>query len=773
VPQQWRILSYFFFMELFMGTLNPDIPSQELTQALESAAALMRDLKKRALTPEILLLTFIRLPDSAAYRLLQHFAETRGFKLADLENEVENRARTQIGRDADFYFIDGNEQRVPLSRETLVVIDEGLTIAQAMDGVQAGTEHALAAMTQAGTSTAGLLQRRGITPRAMTDLLSDQSLSQRTTRDWVALARKGEATPVYLREALLRELITTLSLATNRHVILVGPPGAGKRTLAYSLALLIAEGKGPEGLNNEPFKAVIEIAEPALLDNPSAAVKSGLRQAREGILFIPDIHRFFGGLVHAQFPKEEKLLQKAFFDEKVVLIGTTTEADYQSRLVGQVANLSYVLRVPPASLDETVAILRTLKPRLEADYALSIADESLRPAASLAGRYLSGTALPGAAVQLMHRACALVRMSTQEHLAFRPQVTSDTKVDADDVSLAVSLMTGIPIHKLGTDERTRYARMVEHIQRRIIGQEEAVLAVSRAVKTARVGLKDPKRPIGSFLFLGPTGVGKTELAKALAEFLFGSEEALIALDMSEYMDESAVNRLIGAPPGYVGFEGGGQLTDQVLKTPYTVVLFDEAEKAHPRVMDVLLQIMEEGRLTDGQGRTASFSEAVIIMTSNLGADQLADPGLGDQARELAMEAVKRHFRPEFLNRLDAIVTFHPLSSENLRAILGLLLEKEVKLAAERGLTMEVSQAAREWLLAQNEHPEWGARPLRRIIQQHLREPLADYLLAADPKPGTTVRVDVGTDRLTLTGRSVDNADSRPVDLPKWSSDDNI
>jgi len=752
-----------------MGTLNPDIPSEELTLALERAAALTlalskvegRDMKKRALTPEILLLAFIRMPDSTAYRLLQRFAETRGFKLTDLENEVENRARTSIGRDADFYFVDSNEQRIPLSRETLVVIDEGLTIAQAMDEVQVGTEHALAAMTQAGASTAGLLQRRGITPRAMTDLLSDQALSRRTTRDWVALARKGEATPVYFREALLRDLITVLSLATNRHVILVGPPGAGKRTLAYSLALLIAEGKGPvlpvpsiaEGSpveGPEGLKAVIEIAEPALLDNPPAAVKSGLRQARGGILFIPDIHRFFGGVIHAQFPKAEKLLQKAFFEEQVVLMGTTTEADYQSRLAGQIGNLSHMLRVPPASADETVAILRTLKPRLEADYALTIADESLRPAASLAGRYLSGTALPGAAVQLVHRACALVRMSTQKHLAFRPQVASDTQVDADDVSLAVSLMTGIPIHKLGTDERTRYARMVEHIQRRIIGQEEAILAVSRAVKTARVGLKDPKRPIGSFLFLGPTGVGKTELAKALAEFLFGSEEALTALNMSEYMDESAVNRLIGAPPGYVGFEGGGQLTDQVLKTPYAVVLFDEAEKAHPRVMDVLLQIMEEGRLTDGQGRTASFSEAVIIMTSNLGAEQLADPELGDRARELAMEAVKRHFRPEFLNRLDAIVTFHPLSSEDLRAILDLMLEKEVKLAAGRGLTLEVSQAARSWLLAQNEHPEWGARPLRRIIQRHLREPLADYLLAADPKPGTTVRVDAGTDRLTLT-----------------------
>ena len=348
-----------------MGTLSPDIPSKELTRALESAAALMRSLKKHVLTPEILLLAFIRLPDSAAYRILHRFAETRGFKLTDLENEVENRARMRIGRDVDFGFVDESEQRVPLSKETLVVIDEGLTIAQAMDEVWVGTEHALAAMAQAGISTAGLLQRRGITPRAMTDLLSDRTLSKgTTTRNWVALARKGEATPVYFREALLRDLITVLSLVTNRHVVLVGPPGAGKRTLVYSLALLIAEGKGPEGL-----KAVIEIAEAALLDNPPTAVKSGLRRAQGGVLFIPNIHRFFGGVVHAQFPRAEKPLQKAFFDEQVAIIGTTTEVDYKSRLQASpaVVEHSHVLRVPPASVDETVSILRTLKPHLEAD----------------------------------------------------------------------------------------------------------------------------------------------------------------------------------------------------------------------------------------------------------------------------------------------------------------------------------------------------------------------------------------------------------------------
>jgi len=303
-------------------------------------------------------------------------------------------------------------------------------------------------------------------------------------------------------------------------------------------------------------------------------------------------------------------------------------------------------------------------------------------------------------------------------------------------------MTGVPVTKLGADERTKYARMVEYLKAGIIGQDEAVLAVSRAVKTARVGLKDPKRPIGSFLFLGPTGVGKTELAKTLADFMFGSQDAMVTLDMTEYQQEDSLNRLIGAAPGYVGFEGGGQLTDRVRATPYTVVLFDECEKAHPRILDVLLQIMDEGRLTDGQGRVASFAEAVVILTSNLGSQYLADLSLGEQAKDLAMQAVKEHFRPEFLNRLDEIVMFNPFTPEGLRRVLDLMLKKEAKLVESRGFKIEVSEAAKTWLLAQNDHPEWGARPLRRIIERHVRQPLAEALLEADVKPGTAVKVDV-------------------------------
>jgi ATP-dependent Clp protease ATP-binding subunit ClpC len=509
----------------------------------------------------------------------------------------------------------------------------------------------------------------------------------------------------------------------------------------------MAEGKGPPDLN-----CVIEINEEALLDDAKLAVQAGLRKAKGGILLVPHLARFFGGF-RAEFPEAAgNELQKAFFasDGQPVIVGTATEAEYSERLESNTAvrGHAHALRVEAASIQETSAILEALKARFEGDYGLTIADESLQQAARLAGRYLTSAPLPAGAVHLLHRACAAVKMSTRSGLTMKADVPADQTLDAEDVMVTVGQMTGIPVNRLGAEERTRYAHMVEHLRRRIVGQEEAVLAVSRAVKTARVGLKDPKRPIGSFFFLGPTGVGKTELAKALAEFMFGSEDAMIALDMTEYQEENAVNRLIGAPPGYVGYEAGGQLTDKVASTPYSVVLFDEVEKAHARVLDVLLQIMEEGRLTDGKGRTVNFSETVVILTSNIGSQYLADATQpSTYARDAAEEELKKHFRPEFLNRLDDIIFFNTLSNDDLRRILDLLLKKEETMASGRGLVIEVTDAARSWLLSQNEHPEWGGRPLRRIIQKHIREPLADWLLTEDPDPGSTVRVDVGGSKL--------------------------
>ncbi len=733
-----------------MGTLNPNLISKDTAAILSSAAALMRSMGKRFLTTETLLLALIRARQSSAYRMLDHLAKTRGFDLAHLEREAETAARIREGHDIDFTYTAADNTPVRMSNEAVIALDEARTIALALDEVWIGPEHLLSALCQAGLSTAGLLQQYGITPTAMAGMLSDRALApSATTQNWTAQASQGQLTPVYYRQALLNELMNMVSQAARRHVILVGAPGSGRRTLVYSLSLLIAEGKGPAGL-----KAVVEISEQALLDNPVEAVRAGLRQANvggAGILFVPNIHRFFGGPIKAEFAQAEKSMQKAFLDESVVVIGATTETDYNERLQSNpvIADQSQVLRVPPATPEETTLILDTLKARFEADYKIEVASGSLSTASVLAARYLADRALPGAAVQLLHRACALVRMSMQSDLAFRPEMPSDERLDSDDILLACSQMTGIPVTKLGADQRTRYAQMVEHLQQRVIGQAEAVLAVSRAVKAARVGLKDPKRPIGSFLFLGPTGVGKTELARALAEFLFDSEDAMIALDMSEYQQEDSLNRLIGAAPGYVGYEGGGQLTDRMRQQPYSIVLFDECEKAHPRILDVLLQIMEEGRLTDGQGRVARFSEAVIILTSNMGAQHLADLSLGEAARQLAMEEVKAHFRPEFLNRLDEIIMFQSLSAESMRKILDLMLKKEAKLAAGRGLELEVSDAACNFLLAQNTHPEWGARPLRRIIQKHIREPLADLLLQADPKPGMLIRVEADGQGLTF------------------------
>jgi ATP-dependent Clp protease ATP-binding subunit ClpC len=735
-----------------VGTLNPDIPSEELNRALNEAATIMAGLRQRVLMPEHLLLAFLDGKDYVAHKLLARFSAERGFALDELTRAVEEQVRKRSTADVDFDFEARDGRRVPLSAEMLVVLDEGRAIARARDEIWVGTGDALAAMSQSGVSTAGLLQQRGITSRALRPVLDELALGrQSTVLDLVALAREGQLQPVYFRQDLLRDLFNLLSLARDRHVILVGPEGVGKRSLVRGLALLIAEDQGPPGL-----ESVVEVSEPALLADAATALKAGRRRAANGVLFLPNMQRFFGGVLHAEFPKGLDDVQRALLDGSAVVVGTAVEAEYEARMASNstVTEHSHLLRVPEPDHETTVEILRIHQPHIAADYELAIADEALAVAATMARRYLTGAVLPAGALQLLHRTCALLRMSSNAVVSLPdqpglvpPGLVPDNRVDAEDVTLTASLMTGIPVARLGADERSRYTHMVEHLHQRIIGQDEAVLAVSRAIKTARVGLKDPRRPIGSFLFLGPTGVGKTELAKALAEFLFADEEATVTLDMSEYQQEHTVNRLIGAPPGYVGYESGGQLTDAVRERPYTVVLLDEVEKAHPRVLDVLLQVMEEGRLTDGQGRTASFSEAVIIMTSNLGSEYLVEPVLTAAARELVMGEVKATFRPEFLNRLDEIILFHPLSPEQLRQILGLMLKTEAELLAARGVELEVRDPAYDWMLAQNDHPEWGARPLRRIIRRYLREPLADYLLAADRKPSTHVVVDAGDDGL--------------------------
>jgi ATP-dependent Clp protease ATP-binding subunit ClpC len=741
-----------------MGTLNPDLIAKDFDAVLNDAVALKDEFRKGAIMPEMVLLALLRRKDTAASRILNVFTTSRGVDMQRLERQAHLACERARDPNGSLDFIASGNRQIPLSRQTIILIDDALSEANARDEMRVDTDHALLVLSEAAmTTTSGLLRQHGITPKAITDIMGDRQqyggkTASGTAEDFVAKAKAGELRAVYFRENLLRDMINVLTQAINRHIILIGPDGVGKRTLAYSLGLLISEGKGPNGI-----KSLVQIDETALLDNDHQAVRAGMSKARGGILFIPHLHRFFGGPVKADFTKSTPQIQKAFLDDDPIIIATTTEVEYNTRLasVMAIAENSQILRVPEPSVEETVEILKIIKPHLESDYQIEIADEALELSARLAKRYLGGTPLPRSAERLLHRTAAMVNMSKQAHLAYRPEIKDHSILDAEDITLTASQMTGIPVNKLGEDERLRYASMVEHLKERLIGQDEAVLAVSRAIKTARVGLKDARRPIGAFLFLGPTGVGKTELARALAEFMFGNEDAMLPLDMSEFKDESSLNRLIGSPTGYIGSEEGGQLTERVKRQPYIIVLFDEVEKAHPRVLDILLQMIEEGRLTDGRGNTTTFTETVIILTSNLGSEYLAVPVITDDVRENAMEEVRSFFRPEFLNRLDEVIMFSALTPEDLHSILKLMLRKEGRMASDRGLKLDFSEEAVEWLLAQNDQPEYGARPLQRIIRRFVREPLADFLLRANPPAGTQVRIDANESGLTFAAIAED------------------
>ncbi|PJF32695.1 MAG: hypothetical protein CUN52_00295 [Phototrophicales bacterium] len=738
-----------------MGTLNPDLLSKDVIGALNSAAQFKKQFRKDTIMPELLLLALLRQQNTAAHRLFEVFKTNRGVDLERLDKQVELAIESRRDQSGNLDFIAQGNQAVALSRQTIILIDDALSLANSQDEVRIDTDHLLAVLSESAMSTSGILRQHGITPKSIQDILMDYSSVRRrsdgTTQDFVADAKSGALKAVYFREDLLRHIINIISQSVKRHVILIGPDGVGKRTLAYSLALLMAEGKGPVGLNN-----LVQIDEVALLDNDQKAVRAGLSKAMGGILFIPHIHRFFGGPIKAEFSKATPMIQKAFLSDDPVIIVSTTELEYNQRLAGvsAITENSQIVRVPEPSIEETTEMLSIRKSHLEADYDIEIMPDALALASRLAKRYMSSVPLPLSAEQLLHRTAAMVNMSKQENLAFKPEAR-DHILDVEDITLTASHMTGIPVNKLGEDERLRYAHMEEHLKERIIGQDNAVMAVSRAIKTARVGLKDSKRPIGAFLFLGPTGVGKSELAKALAEFMFGTEDAMLPLDMSEFKDESSLNRLIGSPSGYVDSEAGGQLTERVRQQPYIIVLFDEVEKAHPRIMDILLQVIEEGRLTDGRGNLTNFSETVIILTSNLGSQALAVPVIDDDAREEAMLDVRSWFRPEFLNRLDEVIMFNALDEMNLGKILRLLLKKENKMAEERGLKLSFTDKGIAWMMAQNDEPEYGARPLRRIIRRSVREPLADFLLKTNPPVGTEVVIDANSlSDATLTFRAL-------------------
>jgi ATP-dependent Clp protease ATP-binding subunit ClpC len=656
-----------------------------------------------------------------------------------------------------------------------------------------------------GRLVGGLEQSLGGLARPGT---STQQLD-RYGRDLTAAARAGSLDPVIGRDDEIEQVLEVLSRRTKNNPVLLGDPGVGKTAIVDGIAQRIADGTVPEPLRN---RRLIALDLPGMLagtkyrgefeERLTAVIAEVTAAARTVVLFLDELHTVIGAGAGAEGGAMDasSMLKPALARGDLQMVGATTVDEYRRHIERDPAlerRFAPILVAEP-SIEDTVAILRGLRKRYESHHRVRIADEATDAAARLSDRYLTDRFLPDKAIDLIDRASARVRSRAEapredtraleqrvEQLTRAKDIAVDAEdyerakaltreldlaiveletahvnralapeVGAEDVAEIIARSTGIPVAQLTQVERHRLLHLEEQLRQRVVGQDEAIEAVADAVRASRAGLNHPDRPVGSFLFLGPTGVGKTELARALAQTLFGSQERLIRLDMSEFQDKHTVSRLIGAPPGYVGHEEAGQLTDAVRRTPYTVVLLDEIEKAHADVSNILLQVFDAGRLTDARGRTANFANTVIIMTSNLGADQLlaaTSTGLSvEEVREPLMVTVRRHFRPEFLNRIDEIVLFRGLDRPRLRTITKLLLEQTRQRLRAQNITLRLDDRAIDWIVDRGYQPEYGARPLRRAIGRELDKKLSRMLLMEDLRPGQEVHGSVAGDRLELT-----------------------
>ncbi|MFD1395711.1 ATP-dependent Clp protease ATP-binding subunit [Kroppenstedtia eburnea] len=629
-------------------------------------------------------------------------------------------------------------------------------------------------------------------------------------QDLTAAAKEDKLDPVIGRSKEIERVIQVLSRRTKNNPVLIGEPGVGKTAVAEGLAQKIHDGETPETLRGKRVMTldmgtvVAGTKYRGEFEDRLKKIMDEIRQAGNVILFIDELHTLIGAGGAEGAIDASNILKPALARGELQCIGATTLDEYRKYIEKDAAleRRFQPITVDEPSSEETILILKGLRDRYEAHHRVKITDEAIEASVKLSDRYITDRFLPDKAIDLIDEAASKVRLSSftvppdlkemeqkleevrkekdaavqsqefekaaslrDKEQKLREELEStrnrwkedqgktDSEVGPEDIAEVVANWTGIPVRKLAEEESDRLLNLEEILHKRVIGQDEAVLSVSRAIRRARAGLKDPKRPIGSFIFLGPTGVGKTELARALAEAMFGDEEAIIRIDMSEYMEKHSTSRLVGAPPGYVGYDEGGQLTEKVRRKPYSVVLFDEVEKAHPEVFNVMLQVLEDGRLTDGKGRTVDFRNTVIIMTSNVGANLIKQNkrlgfAVGDSAqdeyeamKENVMEELKKTFRPEFLNRIDDVIVFHSLKEEHLQQIVSLMSNQLRKRLQEQEIDFVLTDAASKYLAQAGFDPTYGARPLRRAIQKHIEDRLSEELLKGSIKRGDTLEID--------------------------------
>jgi ATP-dependent Clp protease ATP-binding subunit ClpC len=793
--------------------------------ALIGAQNLLRRYHHTQLDAEHLLLALLEQEGGTVPRLLQALRVDLTGLRKEIERELGSRPQVS-GPGAD-------TEQIYITPQAKQVLDAALEEAQRFGDSFAGVEHILLGILRVGDSaSARALKARGVDvervlsalkevrgSHSVTDEHADEKYEalKRFSRDLTELAQEGKLDPVIGREKEIRRVIQILSRRTKNNPALIGEPGVGKTAIVDGLAQAIVTGDIPDILKGKRVVA-LDLAGMVAGSKYRGEFEERLKgvmdelRASQGqvIAFIDELHTVVGAGAAEGALDAGNMLKPALARGEWQCIGATTLDEYRKHIEKDPAleRRFQPVFVEEPTVEETIEILKGLRPRYEEHHGIRISDEALEAAATLSARYISDRHLPDKAIDLIDEAGSKIRIETyglpptpqalqeeierlnaeglqaaregnyekaeelkrrtdalQDKLAASEQKWRDhpapqDTVTAEDVAQIVSDWTGIPVFKMFEEEAEKLLQMEERLHERVKGQDEAVQAVSECIRRSRAGLSDPRRPIGSFVFLGPTGVGKTELAKALAEFLFGEEEAMVRIDMSEYMERHSVSRLIGAPPGYVGYEEGGQLTEAVRRRPYRVVLLDEIEKAHPEVFNILLQILEDGRLTDNAGRVVDFRNVVLVMTSNIGGALITPPppkaseaerrAHYEEMREQVMGQLQAAFRPELLNRIDEIVVFHSLTEREIREIVDLMLNRVRAALAERHIALESTDAAKELLARQGYDPQFGARPLRRTVQKLVENPASSAILRGEFSDGDTILLDAEGDQLKLS-----------------------